>query len=180
MNEQPIRFFSRKNTLRIAAGRAVRLRIAILDRSDGSALEFRDDLWYLHGGYGGAFPKIEQALEGLAVADRSDLTLDPEEGYGQRDEALRMEIPADSLPPEAHAVGTRVEGESGNGQTVSFTVVANEADRLVVDGNHPYAGRQLQLYIEVLDVREATPEELEQGYPTPVSPTPAGRNLPDS
>ena len=88
----------------IGQDKVVRLRFRVDDALSGEVLQFGDDLYYLHGGYGGAFPKVEQALHGCQVGDTARLTLSPEDGYGYRDAALELVVPSydfDDTRPEA-------------------------------------------------------------------------------
>ena len=164
MSEQKLHFISKPNYGRIRKDKVVRLRYALFDRDGDHALEFRDDLYYLHGGYGGAFPKIEAALEGMDIHGKTEVELEPEEGYGPYDPALLITAPLDAFPPEAHQPGAHLEGETPDGRSVPFRVVKREGDRLTVDGNHPLAGRKLRFVLEVLDIRDASEAELAAGH----------------
>lgn len=164
MSEEKLHFISKPNYGRIRKDKVVRLRYAVFDRQGEHALEFRDDLYYLHGGYGGAFPKIEAALEGMDIHAKTEVELEPEEGYGPYDPALLITAPLEEFPPEARQLGARLEGETPDGRSIPFRVVKLEGDRLTVDGNHPLAGRQLRFVLEVLDIRDATEAEITAGH----------------
>jgi FKBP-type peptidyl-prolyl cis-trans isomerase SlyD len=164
MSEQKLHFISKPNYGRIRKDKVVRLRYALFDRDGEHALEFRDDLYYLHGGYGGAFPKIEAALEGMEIQGKTEVELDPEEGYGHHDPALRVTASLEAFPPEAHHLGARLEGEAPDGRVLSFRVVKMENGQLTVDGNHPLAGRRLRFVLEVLDIRDASAAEIAAGH----------------
>ena len=175
MQESPIQFVKRPTYKRIAKDRVVRLRYAVVDLADQRPLEYRDDLYYLHGGYGGAFPKVEGALEGKQVGDKIEIDLSPEEGYGPRVRELVMQVPEAHFPPDMRKIGARVEGEAADGHRVAFTVTAVDNGIITVDGNHPLAGRDLHLVLEVLDIRDAGTAELQAGYafpPAPAEPPP--------
>src|SRR5439155_1411590 len=90
----------------------VRLRYELHD-CDGHALEDEGaELEYLHGGFGGVFPKVEQALEGKDVGEEVSVTLDPDDAFGEYDaELLRVE-PRNRFPEaiEIDAEGLRVRG----------------------------------------------------------------------
>ena len=60
--------------------------------------------------------------------------------------------------------GMRFNAQSSTGQTVTVTVTATEGDEIVVDGNHPLAGVALHFEVELVDIRDATDEELTQGH----------------
>jgi len=133
---------------------------------DGVAVEDEGaQLEYLHGGYGGIFPKVEEALEGKDVGHVTTLTLDPDDAFGEYDaELLRVE-PRDRFP-EAIEVGMRFEGVPGDDEdeALIYTVTDVTPDSVVVDGNHPLAGERLWFKAKVSGVRPATPEELKHGH----------------
>src|SRR5207245_2952192 len=99
--------------MRISRGRVVRLGVEMRD-SDGQALEDEGArVEYLHGGYGGIFPKVEAALEGKDVGDEMNLTLDPEDAFGEYDADLLRVEPRERFP-EVIEVGMRFEGVPGD------------------------------------------------------------------
>ena len=144
----------------------VRLDYELKD-CDGEPLEDEGaQLEYLHGGYGGIFPKVEEALEGKDVGHEMSLTLDPEDAFGEYDaELLRVE-PRESFPGTLE-IGMRFEGVPGDDQEAAliYTVTDITPDKVVVDGNHPLAGERLWFKAKVSDVRRATADELSHGHP---------------
>lgn len=177
MTSQILHFVKKPSYLRITKDRVVRLKYLVFNGESGAIIEFRDDLYYLHGGYGGAFPKVEEALEGEQEGAKLELTLTAEQAYGQRDPAMVITGPADHFPPEAHQIGARLEGHAPDGHVVDFVVTRIKDGRITVDGNHPLAGIPLRLVLEVLDVRPATADELKARHaiaPAQSSATPPG------
>jgi len=164
METKTVQFIKQRNYQRIAKDKVVRLRYVVFEQGTEQALAFRDDLYYLHGGYGGAFPKVEAALEGLKVDAKVEVLLMSEECYGERDPNLELTVDAEAIPAEARIVGTHLEGEARDGTSYPFLVVAVEGDQIKLDGNHPLAGKHLRFTLEVLDVRDASGAELEAGY----------------
>jgi FKBP-type peptidyl-prolyl cis-trans isomerase SlyD len=130
----------------------------VIDSSDGRA-----PLSYLHG-KGNIIPGLEQALVGKAAGDKLDVTVQPEQGYGRRDERL-VQIVARNLFGEVADLkpGMRVRA-SGSKGTRLVNVVRVERDFVTVDGNHPLAGRTLHFSVEVAEVRKATHEEVSHGH----------------
>lgn len=170
MSDQILQFHKKSNYGRISKDKVVTLRYAVSDTDSQETLEFRDDLIYLHGGYGGAFPKMEEALEGMAVDESVSLDLKAEEAFGPRVLELVVTAPTEHFPPEAGTVGTQIQGEAPDGHVLQFRVVEVKDGLITVDGNHPFAGRNLSFVLEVLNIREATAEELQAGHafrPTP-------------
>jgi FKBP-type peptidyl-prolyl cis-trans isomerase SlyD len=152
------------NTDVIGQDKVVRLRFRVNDALSGESLQFGDDLFYLHGGYGGAFPRVEQALEGCRVGDTARLTLPPEGGYGYRDAALELVVPSDDFHDALPEAGEAVEGQLPDGESVVFTVTAVSADRVTLDGNHPFAGKYLAFEFEVLEIRDSIAAERRAGF----------------
>jgi len=150
----------------INRGMVVKLDYELKD-CDGQNVEDEGaQMEYLHGGYGGIFPKVEEVLEGKAVGDEASLTLEPDDAFGEYDaELLRVE-PRASFP-EATEIGMRFEGVPGDGEdeALIYTVTDVTADAVVVDGNHPLAGERLWFKAKVSGLRPATPEELAHGHP---------------
>ena len=150
----------------INRGMVVRLDYELKD-CDGEFLEDEGaQMEYLHGGFGGIFPKVEKALEGKEVGHEMSITLDPEDAFGEYDADLLRVEPRASFP-EAIEVGMRFEGVPGNGEDESliYTVTDVTPESVVVVGNHPLAGERLWFKAKVAGVRPATPEELQHGHP---------------
>ena len=126
----------------------------VLDASEG-----REPLDYIHGS-GQIIPGLENALEGKSQGEELSVVIEPENGYGTRDESLVHEVPKSEFEtPDEIEVGMqfRVGDEGG---TV-IMVVAGVGDEIVtLDGNHPLAGVTLSFDVSIADVREATEEEI--------------------
>ena len=149
----------------IDRGKVVKLDYELRD-ADGQALEDEGaQLEYLHGGFGGIFPKVEEALEGKESGSEVALTLEPEDAFGEYDaELVRVEA-QDRFPGDVK-IGMQFEDTSGEDEEEIrvFTVTDIAGGRVVVDGNHPLAGQRLRFDCTILDVRPATPDELEHGH----------------
>ncbi len=150
--------------MRIDRGKVVKLDYELRDR-DGAALEDEgSQLEYLHGGYGGIFRKVEEALEGQDVGHEVKLTLEPEDAFGEYDAHL-MRVEPRVRFPETLEVGMHFEGMPGDDESEShiYTVTITP-ETVVVDGNHPLAGERLWFRCKVSGVRAATAEELRHGH----------------
>jgi FKBP-type peptidyl-prolyl cis-trans isomerase SlyD len=151
--------------VRIEAGTVVTLLYELRD-CDGEPLE-KDgaQLSYLHGGYGGIFPKVEAALAGRQPGDELSITLEPEDAFGEYDAQL-LRVEPRSRFPESLEVGMQFEGVPGDDEdrALIYTVTDVTPDAVVVDGNHPWAGERLWIKCAVRDVRRASAEELEAGH----------------
>jgi FKBP-type peptidyl-prolyl cis-trans isomerase SlyD len=149
----------------IERGKVVTLAFE-LRNARGESLEHEDaKLAYLHGGFGGIFPKVEEALEGTDVGHELAITLEPADAFGEYDaELLRVE-PRERFPATLE-IGMQFEGVPGDRADESqiYTVTDITDDAVVVDANHPLAGERLWFKCAVDEVRAATPEELQHGH----------------
>lgn len=155
---------SSKKCCEISQDTVVRLGFRVKDMGNGELLQYGTDLVYLHGGYGGAFPKVELAMEGRLVGDRVTLRLSPEEGYGHRRPELVFTLPSEGFAGHVPLPGDAVDGQLPDGRSMTFTVSAVGEGNITLDGNHPFAGRHLQFVFEVLDVRDSTDAERAAGF----------------
>lgn len=170
MSDDKIQFIKKRNYHSIVKDKVVRLRYALFEQGKDDTLAYRDDLYYLHGGYGGAFPKVELELEGLGVDAKVEVELTPEEAYGPIDPNGMLQVPLEEIPAEAQHVGAQLDAEGPNGERVSFTVTDVGDGVATVDANHPLAGKHLRFVLEVLDIRDATQAELDAGYAFSITP----------
>lgn len=130
----------------------------VLDTCEGA-----EPLAYVHG-TGSLVPGLESALEGKKKGDRFEVSVAPEQGYGERDESMVQVIERKKLPPGLELeVGTQLQARGQDGDLI-VTVVKLEGERVTLDGNHPLAGMQLQFVGEIRDVRSATQTELAHGH----------------
>jgi len=114
---------------------------------------------YLHGGYDNTLPKIEEALEGQEVGYSVTLKLTAADAFGERDESLVQTIAKSDFPPGVK-VGGQLRGRSADGHEQVFNVVKIKGDKVILDGNHPWAGQNLTMSLKVLEVRAASAEEV--------------------
>ena len=152
--------------MKIARDSVVSLSYELFD-STGELLEKVDDqISYLHGGYDGIFPLVEEALHGKEAGDKCSVTMQPEDAFGEYDHNL-VEVEARSSFPKEVAVGMQFEGGpegADDDDFLLFTVIDVTDDEVTVDGNHPLAGKTLTFNCTVTGVRPATAEELEHGH----------------
>lgn len=130
----------------------------LIDSSRG-----REPLDYLHG-HGNIISGLENALEGAEAGYKAAVKLSPAEGYGEYNAQAVFEVPKDKFPAGSDIEeGMQVHGEGPQG-VMSFTVVGLTDAGVVLDGNHPLAGKNLNFDVEVIAVREATVQELAHGH----------------
>ena len=152
--------------MKIAKDTVVSLQYELFD-STGELLEKVDEsISYLHGGYDGIFPLVEEALHGKRSGETCSVIMQPDEAFGEYDHNLVEVEPRSAFPKEV-AVGMQFEGApeaSDEEDFMLYTVVEVTDNEVTVDGNHPLAGKTLTFNCKVTGVREATPEELEHGH----------------
>lgn len=148
------------DTMKVTANTAVTLRYKVSDAVTHKLIdEGRDPMVYLHGGYDNTFPKIEAAIDGQEVGFQTTLNLQPEDAFGVRDESLVRTIPKSEFPPGVK-VGGQLEGRNDQGEPQHFTVTKIKGPQVILDGNHPLAGKALKFSVTVTGVRAATEEEI--------------------
>jgi FKBP-type peptidyl-prolyl cis-trans isomerase SlyD len=152
--------------MKIAKDTVVSLNYELFD-STGELLEkVEEQISYLHGGYDGIFPLVEEALHGKSIGDNIRVTMQPDDAFGEYDHSL-VEVESRSSFPKEVSVGMQFEGApeaSDDEDFILFTVVDVTEDEVTVDGNHPLAGKTLTFNCTVTGVRPATAEELEHGH----------------
>lgn len=141
----------------------VTLHYELSDR-DGDLLSTPEQpMDYLHGGYGALFDIVEQALHGKAVGHEELIALAPHDAFGDIDRSLLRVEPRARFTEHVTA-GLRFQGRGENDEDgILYTVIAVTDDSVVVDGNHPLAGRHLRFKCRIAAVRVATPEEIAAG-----------------
>ncbi len=152
----------------VTRNKLVYITYSILD-SRGMVVEQHDiPVGYVHGANSGILPAIETAVDGRKVGDRVEITLSPEEGYGERDESLVFVDDIENVPPQFRRVGAEVLFENEAGETKPFYVTKIEDGKVTVDGNPSLAGQSVTCLVNVIDIRDATPEEIRNGRPLEV------------
>lgn len=130
-----------------------------LDSSEGG-----EPLAYLHGA-NGLIPGLERELEGRVAGDQFQATIQPDDAYGDVNPDLIQEVPLDALAGiEDVRVGMQLQSQSPDGATQILTVDEVGDETATLNANHALAGEVLHFEVEVAEVRDATPEELEHGH----------------
>ncbi|RRQ21947.1 FKBP-type peptidyl-prolyl cis-trans isomerase [Thiohalobacter thiocyanaticus] len=144
----------------IAPNTLVAITYSIKDE-EGNLLEHSDmPISYIHGGRSDLFEKIEAALEGKRVGETVEVSLTPEESFGEYDPSLTFTDDLDNVPEQYRNLGAEVEMRSDQGESRMFYVTKIENGRLTVDGNHPFAGKNLVFSVKVEHIRDATAEDI--------------------
>jgi len=154
--------------VKIAKDTVVSLDVELADLWGNVLERSGDPVRYLHGGYGDLLPAVEAALEDKLPGAQVELRLEPEDAYGDYDAAL-VRIEERARFPETLDVGMQFEGVPGDaapGEDADATIyrVTDIAEgKVVLDGNHPYAGVALKFTCKVREVRRATADEIAHG-----------------
>jgi FKBP-type peptidyl-prolyl cis-trans isomerase SlyD len=121
-------------------------------------------LHYLQGG-GQIVPGLEKEMEGLSAGDSRKVVVAPKEGYGEHDPRGLQEVPASAFPAgQKLAPGMEFTAQGEDGQHVPVSVREIRGDKVLIDLNHPLAGKTLHFDVTVREVRQATEEELSHGH----------------
>jgi FKBP-type peptidyl-prolyl cis-trans isomerase SlyD len=116
--------------------------------------EGKEPLTYIHGA-GQIVPGLERELSGLKLGDQKKVRVRPEEGYGMPDEKAFQEFPREKVPPEAQKVGAMLMTKSSDGRMIPMRVHKVTDKTVLVDFNHPLAGKTLHFDITVKDIKAA-------------------------
>lgn len=148
----------------IADNKFVELTYRVVDQKTGeilSTVEF--PLGYVQGCNDVLAPQVMAELEGKSAGDKIRVPIDCKDLYGPRDESLVITDFIANVPEEYREVGTRILMENDKGQTKPFLVTRMDDKTLTIDGNHPLCGRKVVFELEILNVRDATDEEIIAG-----------------
>ena len=130
----------------------------VLDSSDG-----KEPLVYIQG-IGNLISGLEEALEGKSTGDALQVTISPEKAYGVRNDELVQVVDRSVFQGvDELQVGMQFQAQGDSGTHVIW-VTDVEGDEVTIDGNHPLADETLNFDVKVVDVRDASAEELDHGH----------------
>lgn len=148
--------------MNISRNHVVTLKYQVTDR-DGEVVDAgQEPIVYLHGGYGGMFDALEVALQGKSEGDEFRVELTAEQAFGEYDDELVSVEPRDAFPPGIQ-VGTQVELDDEEGESMLFSITHIDGDNVTINGNHPLCGLDLVFTGTVVAVRPATAKEIARG-----------------
>ncbi len=131
----------------------------VIDSSEGHG-----PIEYIQG-QGQIILGLEKATYGMAVGESKEVVVPPAEAYGEADPNAFVEVPKSEFPPEIPLeVGTPLQLRDNQGQIFDATIAEIKEDSVVLNFNHPLAGKTLTFQVKVVGIRSATPEELEHGH----------------
>jgi len=132
----------------------------ILDQSNNASFI------YLHGAQN-IIPGLEDSLTGRVKDDKFDLVIKPEDAYGEYNSKITQVVDRsmfDTDEANEIQVGMQFQSQSEDGAMMIITVSEINGDKVTIDGNHPLAGITLHYNVHVVDVRDATEEEISHGH----------------
>jgi FKBP-type peptidyl-prolyl cis-trans isomerase SlyD len=131
----------------------------IIDTSEG-----REPLSFVFG-IGTIIPGLEKELDGKTAGETFAVTIAPEDGYGEYDDSRMVEVPKEHIEgADGMSEGVQVQAQREDGGIEILTVASIGEKTVILDGNHPLAGKNLHFNVDVKKVREATKEEIEHGH----------------
>jgi FKBP-type peptidyl-prolyl cis-trans isomerase SlyD len=131
----------------------------VIDTSEG-----REPLSFVFG-IGTIIPGLEKELDGKTAGETFAVTIAPEDGYGEYDDSRMVEVPKEHIEgADGMSEGVQVQAQREDGGIESLTVASIGEKTVILDGNHPLAGKNLHFNVDVKKVREATKEEIEHGH----------------
>jgi len=130
---------------------------AVVDSTEG-----RGPLHYVHG-RGELIGGLEQALAGMRVGEAKEVTVNPQNGYGDVDPSAFVEVPKTQLPGElTPQVGMVLQGMNPDGKSFRAKISEVRDQSVVLDLNHPLAGKTLNFHVEITDIKAAQPPSVTQ------------------
>jgi FKBP-type peptidyl-prolyl cis-trans isomerase SlyD len=121
----------------------------VIDSSKG-----KEPMNYTHG-KGQIIPGLEKEMAGMAVGAEKKVTVKPEDAYGPVNPQAFQEVPKDKLPPEALKVGTVLTAQGPQGQGIPVRVHEIKANTVIMDFNHPLAGKTLSFDVRITGIKPA-------------------------
>ena len=133
----------------------------VISGEDGNMIEQNDvPVGYVHGVGSDLLPALENALDGHKVGDVVEVTIPPEDAFGEYDPELTFTDSIDNVPEEFRHIGAQAEFQNDEGETRTFIVTKIDDQEVVLDGNHPYADETIKFSVTVHEIRDASEQEI--------------------
>lgn len=131
----------------------------VIDSSEGS-----EPIQFIQG-RGQIIPGLERELYGMGVGDKKNVTVLAIEGYGEEDPDAFADVPRHQFPPQIPLEpGVEIQLRDEQGQVMDARIHSVETDSVRLNFNHPLAGKDLNFEVTVVDLRQATGDELAHGH----------------
>ena len=149
----------------IRTGKVVYITYSVLDERGNIFGQQDMPTGYVQGADSGLFAAVERALEGKREGDQVQARVPPEEAFGDPDPDLIISEDLENLPPMLRSIGAQAEMQNDAGDVLTFRVVEIKDGMVTLDGNNPLAGKPCVVAATVVSIRDATPEEMRNGFP---------------
>ena len=116
-------------------------------------------------GKGQIIPGLENGIVNMAIGEKGDVLVKPEDAYGTYNADAKQEVPKDQFAGIDLEIGMTLYGQGEDGGTVQVTVKEIGDENVIIDFNHPLAGKDLMFTVTVNNVRDASAEEAMTGVP---------------
>lgn len=150
----------------IEANKVVTLNFTLTDDA-GNVLDSTDQggpFSYISG-RGMVLPKLEEAVSVMMIGTKKQLKLEAADAYGNYNDQIVQVVGKENFPKDfVLEVGMEYMASNPEGVQMPFTIIEVNDDEITIDFNHPFAGINLNFDLELLDVRDATSEELAHGH----------------
>src|SRR5215510_4384984 len=152
----------KEKAMAVSDGKQVSLEytLTLEDKSKIDSNVGKEPLVYTQGAHE-IIPGLEKQVAGLKVGDSKRIEVSPAEGYGEVDPARKQEVEKTRIPEDARKVGAKLTGQGPQGQPIFAQVTEVKDTTVVLDMNHPLAGKKLIFDIKVLKVEDAPPSKVE-------------------
>lgn len=116
-------------------------------------------------GRGQIIPGLEDAIKGMSIGEKAEVLVKAEDAYGSYEPEAKQEVPRDQFAGIELEVGMTLYGQGEDGGTVQVVVQDIGQESVIIDFNHPLAGKDLTFLVGINNIREASAEELMSGVP---------------
>ena len=151
--------------MQIGAKKVVTIDYTLKD-NDGETIDEskNGEFSYLHGA-SNIIPGLENALSDKKAGENVSASIEPKDGYGEKEPSMVQVVPMDMFDAADQViVGQSFHAEGDDGQDIMITVTKVDGDQVTIDGNHALAGVHLNFEVNIVEVRDATEQELEHGH----------------
>ncbi|MGO2011036.1 MAG: FKBP-type peptidyl-prolyl cis-trans isomerase [Pseudoalteromonas sp.] len=150
--------------MKVAANKVVKMHYSVMDNNDNTIdNSFGGEPLTLIVGTGYLIQGLESALLDKEAGDKFSASIEPKDGYGERHDELMQAVPKSLFEGMEIEVGMQFKASTDDGDQ-SVMIIEIQDENVIVDGNHPLSGITLNFDVEILEVRDATEEELAHGH----------------
>ncbi|HIE58526.1 MAG TPA: peptidylprolyl isomerase [Persephonella sp.] len=145
----------------------VTFNYTLKDKETGEIIDssqFHGEPLTILAGKGEIIPGLEKQMMGMKTGESKTIEVPASEAYGEKDESLIQKAPREYFQGVELQKGMPLQAQTPEGQIINMVVVDFDENEVTVDMNHPLAGKDLVFDIEIVNVREATPEEILHGH----------------